>query len=271
MRALLSLIAILAVAGCSRSDAAGTSRRLVLTGSSTVAPLAAEIGRRFEGLHPDVRVDVQSGGSGRGIADAIRGTADIGMASRALKAGEEALIAHVLARDGVGMIVHASNPVAGLSDDQVRAVWRGEITDWSSLGGDPGEIVVVHKAEGRATLEVFLAYFGLANEEVEPDVVVGENQQAIKSVAGNPRAIGYVSIGAAEVEAEGGSPIRLLPTNRVEATTANLAAGRFPVSRPLMLLTRGEPSPLAREFLDFALSPEVHDLVRAQSFVPIAR
>jgi len=264
-------VAALLLAGCSRSEAGGSIERIVVTGSSTVAPLLAEIGRRFEELHPLVRVDVQSGGSGRGIADAASGAAHIGLASRALAAGEEGLTAHLLAWDGVGLIVHADNPVEELSADQVRAIWRGQVDDWQELGGPPGEIVVVHKAEGRATLEVFLAHFGLANSEVVPDVVVGENQQAIKSVAGNERAVGYVSIGAAEVEAAGGAPIRLVTLDGIAASTENLAAGRFPIARPLNLLTRGEPAGAARELLDFALSAQVHDLVRAQSFVPVAR
>ena len=84
----------------------GLSGKLMVTGSSTVAPLVSEIAKRFEQLHPDVRVDVQTGGSGKGIADARIGVADIGMASRALKDEESDLVAHKIAADGVGLIVH---------------------------------------------------------------------------------------------------------------------------------------------------------------------
>ncbi len=87
----------------------------MLSGSSTVAPLAAEIGKRFESLHPGVRVDVQTGGSSRGINDARAGLADIGMASRALKASEGDLSSFTIALDGISVIVNRSNPAASLS------------------------------------------------------------------------------------------------------------------------------------------------------------
>ncbi|MBN3885035.1 MAG: substrate-binding domain-containing protein [Nostoc sp. JL34] len=93
--------------------------KLVLTGSSTVAPLAAEIGKRFESEHPDVRVDVQTGGSSRGIADARTGVANIGMASRSLKEEEKDLQAFAIARDGIGIILHKENSIKSLSNQQV--------------------------------------------------------------------------------------------------------------------------------------------------------
>ncbi|MEM7305124.1 MAG: phosphate ABC transporter substrate-binding protein [Planctomycetota bacterium] len=267
----LLLLAVFA-GGCGVGDAAAASgARLVLTGSSTVAPLAAEIGKRFEELNPPARVDVQTGGSSRGIADAKSGAADIGMASRALKDGEEGLTVFPLARDGVALIVHADNPVRELSRDEVTGVFTGRIQRWSELGGPDSEITVVNKAEGRATLEVFLAHFGLDNREVQADVVIGDNEQGVKTVAGNRSAIGYVSVGTAELDIALGVPIRLLPAGGVEASTENVANGTFPIARQLSLLTPGEPSGLAREFLTFAQSEEVHDLIAQQGFAPIAR
>jgi phosphate transport system substrate-binding protein len=133
-------------------DSGQLSGRLILTGSSTVAPLAAEIAVRFETRHPGVRIDVQTGGSGKGIADARSGVADIGMASRGLKDGESDLTAHQIAADGVCLIVHQSNPITELTDEQVVGIYTGQINNWSELGGPDRPIVVVHKAEGRATL-----------------------------------------------------------------------------------------------------------------------
>ena len=95
-------------------ESSSLSGKLVLTGSSTVAPLAGELGKRFESLHPGVRVDVQMGGSSRGIADARQGLADIGMCSRALKETESDLLAFTIARDGICIIVHKKNPVTSL-------------------------------------------------------------------------------------------------------------------------------------------------------------
>ncbi|MBW3540051.1 MAG: phosphate ABC transporter substrate-binding protein [Planctomycetes bacterium] len=260
---------------CSCSDTEGrTTRieeRLVLTGSSTVAPLASEIAKRFEAESPGVRIDVQSGGSSRGIADARRGLADVGMVSRALKADEHDLHAVTIARDGIGVIVHADNPVAALDDEQIAGIYTGRIENWSAVGGEDAPITVVNKAEGRSTLELFLAHFGLASEDIQADVVIGDNEQGVKTVAGNPHAIGYVSIGTAEYDAAQGVPIRLLPLGGVPASSAAVADGTFPLSRPLNLVTRQEPTGLVKEFLDFARSERVHDIVREQSFVPLTK
>jgi phosphate transport system substrate-binding protein len=275
VRRWLLVAALLLHGACAAGDdppPGSLSGKLVVTGSSTVAPLAAEIARRFEELHPGTRVDVQTGGSSRGIADARSGVADLGMASRALTRDEGDLVAHTLARDGVCLVVHADNPVTDLDREQVAAIYTGAIEDWSEVGGATGPITVVNKASGRATLEVFLDHFGLAEDEIAADVVIGDNQQGLKTVAATPGAIGYVSIGAAEHAARHGSPIKLLPVGSVAPTAESVAAGRFPITRPLNLLSRaGEPlSPLQRAFLDFAQSREVHDLVTAQLFVPAA-
>jgi len=266
---------LLVLGGCGDSPSAETgdkdtlSGKLTLTGSSTVAPLATEIAKRFEQQHPDVRIDVQTGGSGRGIADARNGVADIGMASRALKEGEADLTAHQIAADGVGLIVHKSNPTKELSNKQVIAIYTDQVNNWSEVGGPDLPIIVVHKAEGRATLEVFLNHFKIENPSVKSDVIVGDNEHGIKTVAGAPGAIGYVSIGTAEAGIEEGVSLRLLPLGGVEATTENVASGAFPMSRPLNFVTGDSISPLAKAFIDYARSKEVHDIITAQYFVPI--
>ncbi len=252
-------------------NAAGLSGKLTVTGSSTIAPLAMELAKRFEQLHPGVRIDVQSGGSGKGISDARSGIADIGMASRALKDGESDLTAHQIAADGVCLIVHKSNPVIQLSDKQVIAIYTDQLNNWIDAGGTDLPIAVVHKAEGRATLEVFLSYLELENPAVKADVIVGDNQHGVKTVAGAEGAIGYVSIGTAEADALAGEPIKLLPVGGVAATTANVASGEFPMSRPLNFVTGRSPGALATAFIDFCQSEEVHDLIVSQYFVPVQR
>ena len=247
------------------------TQKLVLTGSSTVAPLALEIGKRFEQRNPGVRVDVQTGGSTRGVNDARTGLADIGMASRALKSDEGDLTSYRIAMDGIGIILHRDNPVHELSDGQIRAIYTGKITNWKSLGGTDQKITVVNKAAGRSTLELFLHHFKLNNREVRPHVIIGDNQQGIKTVAGNVGAIGYVSIGTAEYEQTYGTPIRLLGMNGVAATVDNVREAHFPLSRPLNLVSTGAPNPLAQQFISFAQSQAVDDLVTAQYFVPSAR
>jgi phosphate transport system substrate-binding protein len=189
------------------------------------------------------------------------------MVSRALKPEENDLAPHTIALDGIGIILHRDNPAASLSDEQIKAIYTGRITHWHEVGGDDARITVVNKAEGRSTLELFLHHFQLKNSAIKPQVVIGDNQQGIKTVAGNPNAIGYVSIGAAEFEAAQGTPIKLLPMAGISASVKNVRNSRFPLSRPLNLVTNGKPSPLAQRFIDFAQSDAINDLIEAQYFV----
>jgi phosphate transport system substrate-binding protein len=265
---LAVLIAGLLVGGCSKRQ---VSAKLVITGASTVAPLAAEIAKRFESLHPGIRVDVQTGGSARGVADARQGLSDIGLVSRPLKDDEKDLIAFPIARDGVCIILHKDNAVPSLTDEQVVSIYTGKLANWKDVGGKDAPITVVNKAEGRSTLELFCHYYKLKNADIKAHVVIGDNAQGIKTVAGNPDSVGYVSIGTAEYEAKQGTPIKLLPVSGVAASIATVGNGTFPLSRPLNLVTRKAPEGRAKEFIDFAQSEKVHDLVREQYFVPIPK
>ncbi len=253
------------------SSGSSADQKLTLTGSSTVAPLIGEIAKRYEAENPGIRIDVQTGGSSRGLADASQGLADIGMISRGLKAEEEGEFqGFVIAKDGIGLIVHGDNPVQAISDQQVVDIYKGEVDAWQAVGGNNAPITVVNKAEGRSTLELFLKYFELENSEVQADVVIGDNQQGIKTVAGNPNALGYVSIGAAEYDIAQGSPIKLLPVDKIAATTETVQDGSFPLSRPLTLVVTEPPMGLTQDFINFAQSEQVHDIVRAQNFVPVS-
>ena len=270
----LSLIITFALAACGGGGSAkdgGLSGKLVITGSSTCAPVISEAGKRFEKLHPGVRIDVQTGGSGRGIGDVNKGAADIGMASRALKDAEKSLAAHPFASDGVCIILHKDNPVTELTSEQVVAIYTGKTTNWKDVGGKDATITVVNKAEGRATLEVFLEFFKLKNPDIKAAVIVGENEHAIKTIVGDVNAIGYVSIGTAEYSAGSGTAIKLLPAGGVPATTKALADGKFPISRPLILVTKPDMNPLTKAFIDYCQSKEIHDIIASQYFVPASR
>ncbi len=272
---LVTACLIVALLGASGSAAAQTtatdqpSGKLVVTGASTLAPLISEIGKRFESLYPKVRVDVQTGGSSRGIADARQGLTDIGMVSRAMKDEEKDLQAFPVARDGVGVILHKENPVLALTDEHVVAIYTGKITNWKDVGGKDAPIAVVNKAEGRSTLEVFLHYFKLKNTDVRAHVVIGDNEQGVKTVAGNRNAIGYVSIGTAEYDEAQGVPIKLLSVGGVAASTETVRNGSFPISRPLHIVTRTPPVGLTKAFIDYAKSKAVHDIIAQQYFVPL--
>ena len=198
-----------------------------------------------------------------------QGLAGIGMVSRKLGDAEADLSGYRLAVDGVALIVHASNPLADLTHAQVVDVYTGRVRDWRELGGAAGPITVVHKADGRSTQEVFLGHFGLDPAEIEPSVVIGDNEQGVKSVAGNPGAIGYVSIGSAEASAALGVPIKPIALDGYEATSASVAGGRFPLIRELNLVSNGPLSPLARDFVSFARSPYAREFIEAHYFVAV--
>lgn len=284
-RDFVALVSVLALTGCKAETPSSSSSttgagsvptaavakdKLVITGSSTIAPLVAEIAKRFEAKHPGVRVDVQTGGSSRGINDARQGLADIGMASRALKTEEADLTGWAVAKDGIAVIVHAENPVKELSKEQIIGIYTGKITNWKEVGGKNAPITVVNKAEGRSTLELFAGHFKLENEEIKASVVIGDNAQGIKTVAGNKDSIGYVSIGSAEYDAKSGTPIKLLPMDGVAASTDAVRDGKFALSRTLNLVTKGEQTGPAKQFIEFAQSAEVQDIVKEQYFVPMA-
>jgi phosphate transport system substrate-binding protein len=245
------------ITGCSDNR----RQQLVVTGASTVAPVLGEIAKRYESLHPGVRIDVQTGGTSRGIRDARSGLAHIGMVSRALKEQETDLIPFTIAIDGVALIVHADNPLAELTREQTIGIYTGKSGNWSELGGPDKKIVVVNKAEGRSTLELFLEHFNLKSPEIRADIIVGDNEQGIKAVAGNPFSIGYVSIGNAEYDIGKGVPIRMLPLNGVIPSRQSVATKRFPIVRPLNLVVSKQPEGLVLEFLKYARSKEIRDIV----------
>lgn len=274
-RPLAIALTVLSLQACGPQVAAGGGDKpqgLTLTGSSTIAPLASEIGKRYEQQHPDTRIDVQSGGSSRGIADARSGVSDFGLVSRALKPEETDLTAYPIAYDGISVILHRDNPVKALNNAQIQGIYTKQIRNWKEVGGRDAPITVVNKAEGRSTVELFSAYFKLPAEKIQADVVIGDNPQAMKTVIGNPNAIGYVSIGTAQVDIQRGAPLKLLPINGIPATLATVQNQSFPITRPLNLVIKDVPeSDLAKDFLQFAQSPEVQDLVKSQYFVPISR
>jgi phosphate transport system substrate-binding protein len=260
----LSVVFVLACAG---SPSGG---HLTLAGSSTLQPLLEVAGQAFEASREGVEIDVQGGGSSVGISAPRSGLAHVGMVSRPLKPEESDLTATAIALDGIALIVHASNPLPGLTREQVVDIYGGKLTSWTELGGEAHHITVVNKEEGRATLELFEQYTGLKGKFRPDAVIIGPNGQAITTVAGNPDAIAYVSIGSAAVAESSGTPIRRIPLDGVPATPESVSSGAYPLSRPLNLVTVGPPSGLAAELIVFLHSPEGQALVVEQDFIPVS-
>ncbi|MBV1878229.1 MAG: phosphate ABC transporter substrate-binding protein [Pseudomonadales bacterium] len=269
---LFLVVITLVLVGCNQRGA--DTERLLLTGSSTMAPLLTELAIAFENQRGQTRIDVQTGGSSRGITDVRRGLVDIGMVSRSLNDKEDDLQAHLIAQDGIGLILNTANPVVSLTDQQIVNIYTGAADNWQLFGGANEPITVVSKAEGRSTLDLFLAYFKLPVADLRAHIIIGDNEQGIKAVAGNAKAIGYVSIGAAEYSIRAGLPIKLIPVNGVQASTDSVSSGLFPLSRPLNLVTRVEAKPgqvsstTAADFIRFAQSDKARALILRQYFVP---
>ncbi len=244
------------------------STKVSVSGSSTLAPLAAEIAKRLEESDSSLRVDVQTGGSSKGITDVIKGLSDVGMSSRALFPEEEAIVkSHTVALDGVAFVVNSKNPVKELSQAQLANIYSGKISNWKELGGQDLEITVIDRAKGRSEKELVKDYLGIKAAAYKPDVVAGENQQCVKLLEGNQGALVYLSIGTTEFEQKRSSKIRALPLSGVAATAENVKNGSFPIIRPLVLITKKELSPSSKEFVQFAVSSQVKDLVEGMAFV----
>jgi phosphate transport system substrate-binding protein len=275
---LLAFVAMLSLSACGdgasapgATPSAGAAARITVVGSSTISPLMAEIAKDFEKSKPDVRIDVQAGGSSRGITDVRNGVAEVGMVSRALKPDESELGHTLIARDGVSVIVHRDNMVPGLAKAQLVEIYTGRITNWSQVGGPDLPITVVSKAEGRSTLEVFSDYVGLSYKDIKAQMIIGDNQQGIQAVSTTPGAIAYVSIGTAEYEAGNGAAIRLVPLDGITPTTQAVAEGRFPMVRELNLVYKSPAAPNVQALIQHTASPKAVEIIRGQYMVPASR
>ena len=254
---------------CAPSPQDSLQGTLVITGSSTVEPLIRAIAKRYEIEHPNVEIEIEAGGSGRGLTDAHIGKSNIGMVSRALTDGDPDVLDFPIARDGISILLHRDNPVAQLTNEQIVAIFTDEINSWQEVGGTDTPMVVVNKAQGHATLELFTTFFNCEADQIQADVIIKGNEEAIAVISENPGAIGYVSIGTAEYEIIHGTPIQLLPIDGVLATIANVANNTFPLTRPLNLVTHSDPTFIAQDFITYARSDAVADLIKEQAFVPL--
>jgi phosphate transport system substrate-binding protein len=257
-----------ASAGC--QPASQDVRNLVLTGSPGMTPVMHDIAKRFEAGHPGVRVDVQGRGSSQGVTDVRQGLADIGMLWRDLKPEETNLYATAIARDGVCLVVHKDNPVTTLTDDQVVQIYTRIVSNWKTVGGVDAPIVLVQMAEGYALLEMFLDHFKLKSTQIRADITVPSSELGIDAVVSRPPAIAYVSCAYAETGGAG-KPFRSLVFGGVAPSMATVRDGSYPLSRPLNLVTREVPRGVTKEFIDFARSPAVGELIDKYHFVPLTQ
>lgn len=250
------------------SPTKGALTELKITGSSTVAPVMVDIVRHYNIFHPDITVEIGTGGSNQGIEDVRQGNSDIGMVSRSLKPEEKGLEAFTIARDGISLLVHYNNPVTELSKQQIVDIYTGKTNSWQAITGKPDTIEVLSKTQNHAALSLFSEYFSLTTDTIKADRLLGDNQEVMQAVLDNPNAIGYVSIGAAEYKIIHGMPLKLLPLEGVDATIHNVGNGEFPLARPLNLITSQPPTSEQKKLIEFSLSAEVENIIQEKAFVP---
>lgn len=261
---ILSVLALVTTAACIPAcSRANTETEIIVAGSTSVQPFADRWAEAFLRSKPGCFVNVQGGGSSAGIQAAVSGAADIGTSSRDLKSDEKALNEIIVARDGLAVIVHRSNPVRGLSLREVRLVFVGEIPNWKYLGWEDRPITVVTREEGSGTRGAFQELV-MGKDRIARGAIVEDSNGTVREiVAGDPHAIGYISLGLVS------DRVRALPLDGVVPGEAAIRDGTYKLVRPFLFVTRGAAAGMCREFIDFVLSPEGQELVRKEGLLPV--
>jgi phosphate transport system substrate-binding protein len=256
--------ALLAALACGCGGDAG--RPLSVVGSTSVQPFAELLAEEFRKVRPGARVDVQGGGSTAGLQAVAEGIAGIGMCSRALNAEEAArFTALVIARDGLAVVVHPSNPVQALARGQVRDLFSGRIANWRDLGGPDRPVHAITREEGSGTREAFEKLV-MGQEPFARRALVQESNGAVKElVRGDPSAVGYMSLGLV------GGDLKALAIDGARPTAEEVLAGRYQLVRPFLFVVRGEPEAAAREFIDYVLSREGQAILEREGLVRAGR
>ena len=239
-------------------------------GSTSMEKVIGALSEQFMADNSGVTVTYDPTGSGAGIEAASNGSADIGLASRALKDEEKAggLTETVVALDGIAVIVNADSKVADLTVEQIGKIFTGEITDWSEVGGDAGTISCIGREAGSGTRDGFESITG-TKDACKLDQELTSTGGVIEAVAGNPNAIGYASLSAVE----GKNTVKAVTVGGVACTEATVLDGSYAIQRPFVLVTKtGETlSPAAQAFFDYATSSAASQLIKAAGAVPVAK
>ena len=247
------------------------AERIVMEGSTTVLPIAQKAAEVFMQKNPSADISVRGGGSGVGIASLLAGTCTIGDSSRSIKDTEleqartngKDIKSHVIAMDGIAVIVNPANSVSSLSKQQVKDIFTGKLSDWSEVGGTPGKIVAISRDSSSGTFEAF-GTLALGGQKVRSDAVMQASNQAVASiVAQTPGAVGYVGLGFIT------SSVKALELDGIKPEKETVLSGKYSYGRPLFMYTNGEPQGLAKDLIDFIKSPEGQKLVDEQGYVAL--
>lgn len=253
-------------AGNSESEASTSETTITGTvtvaGSTSVQPVAEELGFGFMEV-TDARIEVAGGGSGAGVRAAQTGTADIGMASRAIRDDEEDVTPIVIAIDGIAVVVHPNNDVGNLTFSQVTDIFNGTITNWSEVGGSDEGIVVIIREEGSGTRDAF-AEIVLGDTDFLPEAIIQNSTGSVReAISQDVNAIGFISLGGLN------DSVKALNVDGVEPAEASIKDGSYAVARPFNFLVNAsiEPNDVTQAFIDYVLSSEGQAIVADLGYV----
>ncbi|MFR4116707.1 MAG: phosphate ABC transporter substrate-binding protein [Faecalibacterium sp.] len=255
-----------AAAGSTASSAAAALSGNVATGGSTsMKNVIAALTEGFAEVEPGVTVSYDPTGSGAGITGATDKTLDIGLSSRALKDDEKADVeGTTIALDGIAIIVNNASKVEDLTVDQLKQMFTGEITNWSEVGGDDGEIVLIGREAGSGTRDGFESIVDVKDSCKYAQELTATGA-VISAVEANPLAIGYASLSAV------GDTVKMVTVGGVECSEDTVKDGSYEVQRPFVFVTNKSVtlSEQAQAFFDFATSADAADLIRTAGAVPV--
>ena len=264
----------------------GLSGSIKIIGSNTLTPLSTVWAEEFMKIHPQVSIAVSGPGSGVGIAALIDGTTDICQASRKIKQSEidQAKANGVepyetqVATDALSVVVNPSNPVSELTIAQLSAIYTNQITNWKELGGNDAPIVVLSRDTNSGTHVFFKEHVvqmaGLPTEntklEYGPKVLLlPSTKEGVSEVAKNPNAIFYPGLGYVTAEVKAIAVRKTASDPAVLPSVATALDGSYPIARPLLYYTNGEPADIIKAFIDYCLSPEGQATVTEAGYVPL--
>ena len=245
--------------------AAKLSGTVATDGSTSMEKVVGALGEAFMEANPDTTFTYNPTGSGSGIQAVQEGRCDIGLSSRALKDAEKeaGLTETVLAYDGIAMIVNPANPVEDLSLEQIADIYTGKITNWSEVGGNDSQIVLIGREAGSGTRGGFEEIVGVV-DACQYRQELSSTGDVITTVAQNPDAIGYASLAAVK------DTVKALKVAGVTPTEATVKDGTYTIQRPFVLATKtGEKlNDVAQAFFDYATSADASEIITAAGAVP---
>ena len=264
---MISLVAC----GSSKNEESGNeseeseTKTVSTDGSTSMEKVIGALGESFMANNSGVTFTYNPTGSGSGITAVSEGRCDIGLSSRALKDEEKesGLVETVLAYDGIAIIVNNDNPVSDISLEDLAKVYTGEITNWSELGGNDAEIVLIGREAGSGTRDGFESITGTA-DKCQYRQELTSTGDVITNVSQNPDAIGYASLASVK------DSVKALSVDGIEANEDTIKDGAYAIQRPFVLVTKEgvELSSTAQSFYDFATSSEANDIIKAAGCVP---